>query len=863
MHKILRPAIGVGAAALLAAGGAFLGVQGAHEAATTSEDSVVLAPVAINGVPVSTATGPGDEVVSGGTGVARIVAAGTADPSELPADAAAAAAALDASGGTDGGTTYTIVGGGGSGGATGTDDPCAASDPPADCPSGLRSAIFADTAPPELEVFPVADVATSPVGTSIYCPDVAPGAGDLGLGVGTTVPAAVTVRYWPVSDPSHVKTVTPDGVQSQVDDWNARFAATGSYPVHEFVFQHCGLLTELTPHTDYVLSAVAVDDFGRVSDPVERTFSSDGQPTIPQMQVIPLTNNVLYVSVPYYPGNTPLVQAWTIADGAPADCSTSAIPPSALQTIRPESDVTLSEDYLHANNYVDGYNHAVVDLYDVPEGSTVVVCARTYPHSGPSWVTGHPISQQFVIAQSPDQVVPIVTLTGLNVTHDVDAYAITVEANTQTGLNCGGAQVPTDPLAGGSSASPNATLCDPTTAARSWIAPPGAGGNLVLATSVRWGSGVVHSTFTLPLSRYACVGTCALPATLDYSIPLPIVTVGTGMCGSGFGGDCTPPTADTSLGTASIHVEWSQGNVNGRTSWSVGTPDPRPLDPPPPPPAPQFDISIYPAVTLSADGWTGTAALSFVTDRHATYTVSISGDCFIGDPPAPVTGETTGGAPAGTPDVYGGSATFSDLCPGGTYIMRVELVDDTGARTVASNGRDPGETWWPGSIVSVPVRQYAITGTLTVTTDRTAGFYRAWKLGGGAIDFFQNTLLSGGYHATFPANTCFAAEDRNTVVPGAITATTPQGRTVPVYVYARALMEGLYFGVNHDADCSWPGPITFLADDEHDVSWADLQRGVTITGDFHQADITPIPGYDTPQMHYTLHLLLGHSASTF
>jgi len=73
----------------------------------------------------------------------------------------------------------------------------------------------------------------------------------------------------------------------------------------------------------------------------------------------------------------------------------------------------------------------------------------------------------------------------------------------------------------------------------------------------------------------------------------------------------------------------------------------------------------------------------------------------------------------------------------------------------------------------------------------------------------------------------------------------------------------LYFGVNHDADCSWPGPITFLADDEHDVSWADLQRGVTITGDFHQADITPIPGYDTPQMHYTLHLLLGHSASTF
>jgi hypothetical protein len=853
MRRLIRPLIGIGVSLVIASFALVAGRQAASPAAPASESAMILAPVAVDGRAVPGDNDPATLDVSGGTGLMDVGTPGSADPAALPPSVRDAIAALNSAGGPDPAGAHLLIGAGassghGSGAAAG--DPCSPTSgaTPTGCPGGLRSAIFADTAPPDLEVWPVADVATAATGTSIYCPGLTHGAGELGLGVGTTVPAAVTVRYWPVSDPTDVRTVTPAADTSQVAAWNARVAATGTYPVHEFVFQHCGLLTGLRPNTDYRLSAVAIDDeFSRISDPVERPFNSAGQPTIPPLRAIPLTNSLLYVSAPNYgTTNPPIIFGWVVAAGQTADCSGFDTTHPSLQVVQAQTLVEVTHDYLHAHNYADGYDHAAVMVYDVPEGSTVVVCARWYNRAGPSWDRDTPTKQEFLVAMSPDTSAPVITLTHVDFAHSADASSVSMVASTQSGIECGRAIFPPTAVSGGR-LDINQTLCD-AGAPRSWMAPLGSGGNVIVSTDAARGSDVVHSSYVLPLSRYRCLGTCALPPTLTYSVPLPTVRVGSGMCGTGFGGDCTPPTAENALGTAEIQVTWTQGNVNGLDHWVVGSSDNTPPAAPPVPDAPRFDDSQYPNVTLSSDGWSGWTSFAIRSDRHVTYTASIGGDCFVGTPPAPATGQSS----APSSGVSSASVTFAGLCPGGNYLITVELVDDAGHRTVAGASRDAGTVWWPGSIVSLPVRMYAVAGSFQITTDPSR--YKPWYVVGGHVSYTTDLYSDSYVDFGASASRCFT-RDQFTAT-GTSDGSAVQARTVHVRVYARVQDEGLYFGVNHDADCSWPSTNNFVADQSFDVAWTDLARGVTMTGDLPQADVGSIPGYPE-QIHYRLTLRLG------
>jgi len=854
MRRLTRPAIAIATALVVVSLATAAGMWLAPSKAASVDDAVVLAPTAVNGHAIPGDNDPATLDVSGGTGMTQVASPGSVDAAAVPPSISAEIAALDKSGGLDPAGARLLIGGaaGGGSGAGGSGatagDPCAPATgaAPSDCPGGLRSAIYADSAPPPLEVYPVADVATSPAGTSIYCPGLAPGAGELGLGVGTTVPAAVTVRYWPVADPTDVHTVVPEGVASQVAAWNARHAATGSYPVHEFVFQHCGIMTGLTPHTDYRLSAVAIDDeMSRISDPVERTFSSDGQPTIPPLQAVPLGNSLLYVSAPNYgTANPPIVNAWSVPAGQPADCTGFNTSTAGLQIVRALALVGVSADYLHAHNYASGYDHAASVVYAVPEGSTIVACARWYNNDAPSWSRDTPTRQEFLVAMSPDTASPRITLTTVALTHSVDASAVSVWASTQSGIQCGQAIFPDAPSSGGT-INLNQLLCD-FAAPRSWGAQLGSGENVVISADVSWGGHLIHSSYVLPLSRYVCLGTCALPPSLTYSVPLPTVRVGTGMCGSGFGGDCTPPTTDTALGTANIQVDWTQGNVDGLDHWSVGSPDNTPPAAPPVPDAPRLDTSEYVNAVLSSDGWSGLASFSLRADRHVTYTASIGADCYVGTPPAAATGTTF----LNSAGVYAATVSLGGLCPGHSYTVTVELVDDAHHRTVANSTRDAGTEWWPGALVAVPIRSYAVAASLQVSKDPT--LYQPWYLAGGRVAY--DSEFYSGTQFDFGANRCLARDVAT--ITGTQDGTAVQARTVHVHLFARAQAEGLYFGVNHDADCSWPGPNLFIADESFDVSWTDLARGVTVTGDLPQADVTPIPG-TVPQIHYRITLRLG------
>jgi hypothetical protein len=118
---------------------------------------------------------------------------------------------------------------------------------------------------------------------------------------------------------------------------------------------------------------------------------------------------------------------------------------------------------------------------------------------------------------------------------------------------------------------------------------------------------------------------------------------------------------------------------------------------------------------------------------------------------------------------------------------------------------------------------------------------------GFATDFYSDSYVD------FGPNRCFT-RDQFTAT-GTNDGTAVQARTVHVRVSARVKDEGLYFGVNHDADCSWPSTNNFTVDQSFDVAWTDLERGVTVTGDLPQADPGTIAG--AAQIHYRLTVRLG------
>ena len=210
-----------------------------------------------------------------------------------------------------------------------------------------------------------------------------------------------------------------------------------------YVFQHCGMMTGLTPNTEYMVSVYGIDTYMRISPPEERRFNSEGQPTIPPMTATPLGSSLLYVSVPTYGAtNVPLLQAWVVEEGTEPGCSAADTSHPNLRIVGEQRFVEVSADYLRRHNYVAGYNHRIVSLYDVPEGSTVVLCARWYDREAPSWARDTPTDQKSMVVMSPDLISPIVTLERLNLTNAVSADAIHMTASSQWGWVCGEARAP-------------------------------------------------------------------------------------------------------------------------------------------------------------------------------------------------------------------------------------------------------------------------------------------------------------------------------------------------------------------------------------------------------------------------------------
>ncbi|MCU1440979.1 MAG: hypothetical protein JWP85_1976 [Rhodoglobus sp.] len=790
-------------------------------------------PVGGDGLPLPDSDGDPETIDSSpSNGATEIVSPGTGDESDLGARTEARIDALDASEGLDDLGARDVLDSAGEGSPSAPSDPCAPEDGASveGCPDGLHGALFALTEPEALRVFPRADppVALAGSGGLVACPAAEGADGQLSFGVASTTPSVVTLRFWPADDPSAEQSVTIMGDPAEEAAWDAEIARYGGYPPGYGLFQHCGVLTGLRPNTSYESSALAIDIFDRIAS-ASLEFDSRGAAVRPPMTIVPLGPSLVYVSVPTTgTGPVPWLRGWVVPHGEPADCS-AFDSHAEVRRVLDENLVDVDAAWSAARNYEPSYNRRVTNVFSVPEGSTVVFCARWYDATAPSWSRDLPRDQVSAVVHSPDAWSPAVTVTGLSLAKPVDARAVRLSASTQLGVECGPRALLPETAAGpGAPLTLDALICAPGRSDSATAAPLGSGGNIVVTSRV----GAVTRSTLLPLSRYGCLGDCPAPPMLTFQVLLPTVTIGTGLCGSSFGESCTPPTSEVALGTATVTVTWEQGSDSGQREWEVGessyvVPDAPVSD------HPQLDTFQYVSAALSADGFEGSASIPIRTDRHATYRVLIEGDCFTGAVPEPVDGETFALASG----AQGADVSVAGLCPGEQYRVAVELTDDAGNRATYGYS-EPHPRAWYGAQVDVPRNELEFSGTVEIRNISEGP--RPWWTTGAIVAVGGTGAWD--HYPEFPDDTCFARTELSTL--GTFEGVVAQDRTVHISFRAFAITEGMYSGVDRDATCAWRDQTWNELRLEADVGYADFLRGVSFTGDLVPTWVAPGAPYD-------------------
>lgn len=765
--KWLLPVICVVAALAVGVAATLIGMRFAAPSATTplkTETVPILAPTG----PAATDTGTDPYAVSSAVGSAEIVSPGQHGATVVDAESQRTIDGYNATGVLDPGVGYVAPAPAAAGSASDSgpaplpaDDPCASSSPPSGCPDGIHSIVIADThdAPAlDARIFP--NPATSSVGTSVYCPSGDLARGEAWVDVTSNTPGVAHISWAAIGGgaaTAPVDVATDAALKASFDDYHSR---TGGYAENRWIFQHCEKLTGLDTTKRYLVSATFTDELSRTQGPLIATLDPRGRPTIPPVLAAPLGTGLLYVSVPspsQTTGVRPVIHAWSITSGQSADCSGFGQHPDVPAIQAPVViDVPAAE--LDRQNYDPTYRSRDVRIYSVPEGTTVVICARWFNSAAPSWSSSIPTLQKSIVVMSPDSITPVVTLHSLELGRQVDSGDVNVSVSTPTGLFCSQWTGPTEG-AGPGSVAVDAPICD--------VGASGDGfeGRLSVTSTVRVGSHNVVKTSLLQLQRTSCTGVCALPATMRYRIDLPTVTEATGLCGNTFPWDnCTPPSQQVSLGSAVIDVSWVQGQTPGNRGWIIGTLDNTLPAPGAPPVGPQLDTRANPVLTLAADRLSGSARYQLNVNEPASYSATIAGGCF---PTGYVTTQTGHTAPGGggSTSTEGFSLTWDRLCAGGYYTVTLTLTDAAHHTTTWAIA---GANRWDGSMFSMPRGTVHIVGTLYVGPQNAQ--HTAYGVPRVTIGVGEGADPYSG-HSVTPARLCTAGSDgTGTALPLDITA---------------------------------------------------------------------------------------------
>lgn len=684
MNRYLRPAIGIVAAAAVAAGALFVGVRfAAPETITTPATTIQ--------VPVIAPVGTGPDLPTEGSfspvlGVDTVTAAGTT-PTELPPDLAAALEGI--AGAAD--PAEAIVAFTETGAPEADGDPCSPveGDPPADCPDGLHSAVFALEGVRDLFVaamaFPPTQEeyeATSTYTLHPWCPATTHDSTEVPFGFFSTTPADYFVTYWPNDSPGERKTATISTSTADRDAYSAQQAA--HVDMYDLPLQRsCLTLTDIdASHALYTASYYATDYLGRTSEPRQVLFNSSSGLVKPQPGVASFGSNIVEAWLHHTPEERVVIHGTVASATTPEPrCDDPWTESSLISDI---DNGGLTEEDTVRLNLLPEYTENHVSAFLVPEGATFVICIRVFPagEGVPSWETARPVSEARYVVQTPDVVRPVITVDRVALSAGA---ALGISAGTHEGIPCGDAAELT---VGGHDYQP--VICEPsrvsdTAGIPGFIRDVGYDGRIVIATNYRPSTGAATASSTeLTLGVQACTAVCPTPADQWYRLDL----------------DGPGPSTDEVV----LHVTWEQGLSNGASDWSIpystlGDPDFVP------PVEPDYDHSASrDNFQINWEAKNVSFTYDLAVDRPVDYTVEVASAlpalpaCV--DAPSPVM-TLSGHTESTTP------LRFSGLCLGEVYYLRVTLTDDAGTSVVYGNGwgithytnesiNAPG---WDGSLV--------------------------------------------------------------------------------------------------------------------------------------------------------------------
>jgi len=609
--------------------------------------------------------------------------------------------------GSDSASTTESTRGSGDGTDDGTaaehfDDPCAPADGSSptgsgsggtDCPEGRHSVILPLTAVDPLQMVVRANPGpqSAVVNPAVVACDEQEAAPRAMVDVSTNNPlVSGTLTWWDQATPTDRHEIAVNDSASIRDDFDAHRAADDWIYDTRHLFHHCLRLDGLAVAHTYGVAVTATGSDGATAI-ATTTFTPVDHRDHPPTTVGPLNGNLQVVgwnrpgtrlaAVAYQlaPGDDPTAACgWLRAAGIGDSTAHSPVEPEegAIRTRTVAADELAADTY----RYDPTWNQVTSLRFDrLGEGTRYSLCV-TRISTGASVFDQNDMSDAEVFTVGvPNRMRAKLVVTQIAAQNVRQVDVVTTPAglpSQQCGLtaNVDGAATVLDPPV---------TLCDLATQQGS-LSRYDRGVDLHLAVGT--GGPSVRSTVRLDVGLPSCAGPCAARAPEWFSVPLPAVAVGTGMCS----GPCDPPSTLRSLGTMLVEVTFDDGATDGGVGWDISDAHPVTTSGGLSGDAPRYDwnqeVVVQPLVAAAPFGAANFrmagATVPIVTDRPTTASVELldantnGAPCFV-TTDAPASAATATDASLATNH----RASFTDLCPGSSYFTQITVVAENGTST--------------------------------------------------------------------------------------------------------------------------------------------------------------------------------------
>lgn len=513
----------------------------------------------------------------------------------------------------------------------------------------------------------------------LRCPTLGTGAdGTLRAILPTNNPGTFTIRYWPSTEPEAARTITHETSEAERDRWlERRIAGEPTYADMHTGVHNCIEAPGVFPgrHTTFEVSGV--DDLGTehtatiyFTPEANREGVAVGRP---HASFSPVDDRLGLVTVPYNQRTEEVYVASLPRSGPRATTQSCTDIENDVLARRHRADLSILDSSItefpraEGDGYEPGIESSVVTRFVAEEGTTYEICTWVAKPPRRSFDKPPVVLRDTITVRAPRHLRVRIWFGGGHSDVPLDAGSLGIRT---TNWGWGTLRWPDAP------ARARAFFLDePLLVADS-------GSALVPATTLVEVTGPEGDVLevTLPTPTNCAIGIfgCVREGYTHHDVPIPGGRVGTGLCGSGFGG-CEPPSREVFLGNVRLLVETYAGPAGPPEPGLFGDPwdvDPQTTFTPSggftATPEPQIDLNQS-ALTVIDPRDGGRPGLHAVVwfDRPVQVT-AVPRPVLGGECPIPAVAQTTA-----EPSIVA-TFDFPDMCWGSMYVLDLIATDAAG-----------------------------------------------------------------------------------------------------------------------------------------------------------------------------------------